>query len=117
VTKSCVRLWRLAVAGATHGVGLVLGGSLAAALRLEPPHIPEQADPTLALLLLLPGGMAIALGLAAMASGLEGRPWQRWAILGSFAFVVNGGCRHVHRGGGRARLRTLICDRFASFPS
>jgi hypothetical protein len=83
-------LWRLAVAGAIYGVGLVLGGGLAAALRLEPPRIPEPADPTIALLLLLSGGMAIALGLAAMASGLEGRSWQRWAILGAFAFVVNG---------------------------
>jgi len=83
-------LWRLTVAGAVHAIGMVLGGILAGLLRLEPPQVPEAGDPTVAALLLLPGGMAIALGLAAIASGLAGRPWQRWAILGSFAFVVNG---------------------------
>jgi len=83
-------LWRLAAAGAGHAGGLVLGSGLAAALGLEAPRIPEAADPTTGALLLIPGGMAIALGLAAMASGLSAPRWQRWAILGTFAFVVNG---------------------------
>lgn len=83
-------LWRLAAAGAAHAGGLVLGGGVAAAFGLEAPRIPESADPTTGALLLIPAGMAIALGLAAMASGLEGTRWQRWTILGTFAFVVNG---------------------------
>jgi hypothetical protein len=69
---------------------MISGGILAGLLRMEPPQLPETGDPTVAALLLLPGGMAIALGLAAMATGLAGRPWQRWAILAGFAFVVNG---------------------------
>jgi hypothetical protein len=82
--------WRLAAAGAGHAVGLILGSAVAAALGLEPPRDPGSAEAGSGALLLLPGGMAIALGLAAMAFGLAGPRWQRWAILGIFAFVVNG---------------------------
>ena len=83
-------LWRLAAAGAGHAGGLMLGGAVAMAVGLEPPRALPSADPATGALLLLPGGMALALGLAAMASGLAGPRWQRWAILGAFAFVVNG---------------------------
>ena len=83
-------LWRLAIAGAGHAGGLMLGGAVAAALGLEPPRSLPSADPATGALLLLPGGMALALGLAAMASGLAGPRWQRWTILGAFAFVANG---------------------------
>jgi hypothetical protein len=83
-------LWRLAAAGAGHAGGLMLGGAVAVALGLEPPRAPPSADPATGALLLLPGGMALALGLAAMASGLAGSRRQRWVILATFAFVVNG---------------------------
>jgi hypothetical protein len=59
-------------------------------LGLEPPRALPSADPATGALLLLPGGMALALGLAMMAPGIAGSRWQRWAILGAFAFVVNG---------------------------
>lgn len=81
--------WRVAAAGAVHAIGFVLGSTVAAALGLDAPRS-LQPDATSGLLLLLAGGMVIALGLAAMAIGLVGRPWRRWAVLGSFAFVVNG---------------------------
>lgn len=81
--------WRVAAAGAVHAIGSVLGSTVLATLGVDPPRS-LQPDATSGLLLLLPGGMVIALGLAAMAIGLHGRPWRRWAILGSFAFVVNG---------------------------
>jgi hypothetical protein len=83
-------LWRLAAAGLGHVVGLMLGGALAVALGLEPPRALPSADPGTGALLLLPGGMALALGLAVMAPGIAAPRWQRWAILGAFAFVVNG---------------------------
>jgi hypothetical protein len=83
-------LWRLAAAGAGHAGGLMLGGAVAVALGLEPPRALPSADPATGALLLLPGGMALALGLAVMASGIARPRWQRWAILGAFAFVVNG---------------------------
>lgn len=83
-------LWRLAVAGAGYALGMMLGGALGMALGLEPPRALSSADPAAGALLLPLGGMALALGLAAMASGLAGSQWRRWIILGSFAFVVNG---------------------------
>lgn len=83
-------LCRLAAAGAGYAGGMVLGGIVAMALGLEPPRSLPSADATTGALLLLPGGMALALGLAAMASGLAASRWQRWIILGTFAFVVNG---------------------------
>jgi hypothetical protein len=81
--------WRLAAAGAGHVLGLILGGAVAAALELEAMRDPQPDDSGSGALLLLFGGMAIALGLAAMASGLAGPRWRR-SILGAFAFVVNG---------------------------
>jgi hypothetical protein len=83
-------LWRLAAAGLGHAGGLMLGGAVAVALGLEPPRPLPSADPATGALLLLPGGMALALGLAVMAAGIAGPRWRRWAILGAFAFVVNG---------------------------
>jgi hypothetical protein len=83
-------LWRLAAAGAGYAGGLMLGGAAAMALGLEPPRAVSSPDPTTGALLLLPGGMALALGLAVMASGITCPRWLRWAILGTFAFVVNG---------------------------
>lgn len=83
-------LWRLAAAGAGHAGGLMLGGAVATALGLESPRALPSADAATGALLLLPGGMALALGLAVMAAGLAGPRWRRWVILGAFAFVVNG---------------------------
>jgi hypothetical protein len=83
-------LWRLAAAGAAHAGGLMLGGAVAMALGLEPPRALPSAEPATGALLLLPGGMALALGLAVMAAGIGGPRWRRWTILGAFAFVVNG---------------------------
>ncbi|HLT90406.1 MAG TPA: hypothetical protein VKZ85_05605 [Woeseiaceae bacterium] len=82
--------WRLVVAGAGYAAGMVLGGIAATALGLEPPRSPPSDDPAAGAMLLLPGGMALALGLAAMAKGLPGTRWQRWLVLGTFAYVVNG---------------------------
>lgn len=80
--------WRLAVAGVAHVAGLMFGGGLAVALGWPPPEIPGHMDSGAALLPLA-GGLALALGLAALATGLGGRAWQRSLILGVFAFVVN----------------------------
>lgn len=80
--------WRLAVAGVAHVAGLMFGGGLAVTLGWSPPEIPGHVDSGAALLPLA-GGMALALGLAALATGLGGRAWQRSLILGVFAYVVN----------------------------
>lgn len=82
--------WRLAAAGVAYTFGMVVGGGLATALGLELPHMPVPVDPSTSIRLLVLGGMALALGLAAMDRGLRGSRWRRWAILGAFAFVVNG---------------------------
>jgi hypothetical protein len=83
-------IWRLAAAGIAYTFGMVLGGGLATALGLEPATLPEPLDPDTVIPLLVLGGMALALGLAWMAKGLRGSRWRRWAILATFAFVVNG---------------------------
>lgn len=82
--------WRLTAAGLAHAVGIVLGGGLAVALGLQPLRAPESVDAGGGVLFLLYDGIAIALGLAAIAGGLGGPRWRRWLILGGFAFVVHG---------------------------
>jgi hypothetical protein len=86
-------LWRVAVGSVAHAVGIVVGAAVALAAGLTLPTIPSStagAASGAEMLLMLAGGAAIALGLAALAVGLEGSFWKRWAILGAFAFVVNG---------------------------
>lgn len=83
-------LWRLVAAGLAHALGLVLGAGLAQAVGLAAPTVPSAPAPTTGLLLVLAGGVVIALGLAVVAVGLEGSAFRRWMILGVFAFVVNG---------------------------
>jgi len=83
-------LWKLPVCAVAYVVGTVIGGALITALALEMPQVPGGADPTVQGLLLIPGGLVFALGLAAMATGLAGRWWERWAILSIFLFAING---------------------------
>jgi len=54
------------------------------------PQFPGELDPAVQGLLLIPGGLVFALGLAAMAVGLAGRWWERWLILAMFLFGING---------------------------
>lgn len=90
LTTAASWCWRLAAAGTSHAAGLMLGGATAMALGLEPPRALPSAGPVTSTLLLLLAGICLALGLAAMATGLAGSRRKRWIILGSFAFVVNG---------------------------
>ena len=83
-------LWKIPLCGVVHTLGAMIGGILVAALALEMPQVPGATDQTVQALLMLPGGIAFAFGLAAMATGLIGRWWERWAVLGTFLFVVNG---------------------------
>jgi hypothetical protein len=83
-------LWKIPVSGAAYALGTMLGGTLVTAAGLELPKVPMEVDPGLQPLLLFAGGMAMALGLAAMAIGLSGRLLERWAVLTLFVFVVNG---------------------------
>jgi len=83
-------LWKIPLSGGIHALGTTIGGILVAALALEMPQVPGETDQTVQALLMLPGGIAFAFGLAAMATGLIGRWWERWAVLGTFLFVVNG---------------------------
>lgn len=82
--------WRIAVSAGAYVVGAVLGGALVTALSIEMPEVPGGADPSLHLLLLIPGGVVFSLGLAAMAVGLAGRLWERWLILTLFLWGING---------------------------
>lgn len=83
-------LWKITAAGLAHTVGTALGSVLIALLTLETPRAPVEIDPVRQWSLAFFGGMVIAAGLTVLAVGLRGRLWQRWAILGTFAFVVNG---------------------------
>lgn len=90
LSKIAVWSGKIFVAGAVHAAGVLLGAALAGLLALAMPRIPEGIDPVRQSLLLIPAGMAIALGLAAMASGLSGSLWRRWTVLGAFVWVVHG---------------------------
>jgi hypothetical protein len=83
-------LWKVPLAGLAWALGAVLGGMLCDLLGVAMPRSPAEIDPTLQGLLLLPGGLAFALGLAAIARGLTGRLWERWLALAAFLFVING---------------------------
>jgi len=83
-------LWKLAVCSVVYATGAVLGGMLAMALALELPRIPGPVDQALQGIMLFPAGLVYSIGLAAIAIGLVGRWWQRWLILATFLFVING---------------------------
>lgn len=83
-------LWKLPICAVAYTLGSILGGVLVTALSLEMPRFPGELDPTLQGMLLIPAGLVFALGLAAMATGLAGRWWERWAVLSIFLFGING---------------------------
>jgi hypothetical protein len=83
-------IWKLLVCTIAYIVGTVIGGGLVTALSIEMPQAPGGGDPTLQGLLLFPAGLIFALGLAAMATGLAGRWWERWIILSLFLWGING---------------------------
>jgi len=83
-------LWKIPACGMVYAGGVMIGVMLTQALDLRLPTMPVEVDPTWQMILLFVGGMAMALGLAAMAVGLSGRLWERWLALAAFAFVVNG---------------------------
>lgn len=81
---------RVVAAGAAHTLGSIAGSGLVGLLSLPTQQVPPGTEYGHQLLLTLLGGIAVAVGLSGMASGLTGRWWQRWTILASFAVVVNG---------------------------
>jgi len=83
-------LWKLTICTVAYVVGTMLGGTLTMALALEVPQMPGEVDQALQSLLLFPAGLVFSVGLAAMAIGLVGRWWQRWLILATFLFAING---------------------------
>lgn len=83
-------LWKLPLCTVAYVVGTMFGGVLITALSLQMPQFPGELDPAVQGLLLIPGGLVYAIGLAAMAIGLSGRWWERWAILAMFLFGING---------------------------
>jgi len=83
-------LWRVAAAAAAYVVGTMIGAGIAMALSLEAPAVPETPDPATGTLLAFYGGLAIALGLAVLATGLSGSRMRRWLVLSAFAWIVHG---------------------------
>lgn len=84
-------LWKIPLAGFAYLLGAMLGGAVVGALGLEMPSLPGvEVNASSQMALLLAGGAAMALGMAAMATGIAGRTWQRWTILTVFLVVVNG---------------------------
>jgi len=83
-------LWKLAICTVAYAAGALLGGILTMALSLEMPRQPGVADQSLQILLLFAGGLVYSVGLSAIAIGLVGRWWQRWLILATFLFGING---------------------------
>ena len=83
-------LWKIPICAIAYVLGTVVGGGLVTALSIEMPRFPGEMDPTMQSLLLIPGGIIFSLGLAAMAVDLAGRWWQRWLILATLLFGING---------------------------
>jgi hypothetical protein len=83
-------IWKLSFSALAYVVGAMLGGLLVTGIGLEMPRPPVEVDSMTQSLLLFPAGFAYALGLAAMAAGLSGRRWERWLVLTTFLFAING---------------------------
>lgn len=83
-------LWRIPLCTSVLVAGQMFGAALVAAVGLELPTMPGSAEPGTLFVLSLAAALAVALALAVMASGLAGRWWERWAVLGAFLYVVHG---------------------------
>lgn len=82
--------WKILISGVAYAVGAVAAGALVSALGLELPQLPMGANEGQQMALLVAGGMAMAVALAAMAIGLAGSRWQRWVVLVAFVTIVSG---------------------------
>ena len=83
-------IWKLPVCAVAYVAGTIISGIVTMALGIEMPRVPGEVDESQVTLLLFAGGLVFSVGLAAMAIGLTGPWWQRWLVLGTFLFVING---------------------------
>jgi hypothetical protein len=70
-------------------VGILLGGMLTAALRLQPPPLPEGMDASSAGLLMIIESPLLALALIGLSRSLTGSFWARSLMLASLTWICN----------------------------
>ena len=82
--------WNLVACGGAMTFGVMVGASVATALGLELPVVPNDGGGEPGLVPLLASGIALSGGLAAMNAGMSGRRIERFLVLALFAVAING---------------------------
>ncbi len=83
-------LWKVPVCGVGFVVGSIVGGVIAGVIGLETPAVPEGTDPGTILLFQLLASPILALALAFVSRGLQGRYIARWLILSLLTWLASG---------------------------
>lgn len=83
-------LWKVPVCGLAYMAGTMLGGMLASLIGMPTPAMPEATDPQTLMLFQLLASPLLALALAFLSRGIQGRFVCRWLILSSLTWVAYG---------------------------
>jgi hypothetical protein len=83
-------LWKVPLCGLVFVLGTIVGSMLARMIGMHTPPIPEGTDPQTLMLLQLLASPLLALALASLSRGIQGRFVCRWLILSTLAWVAYG---------------------------
>jgi hypothetical protein len=83
-------LWKVPLCGLAFMAGTMLGGMLAGLIGMPTPPMPEGTVPETLMLFQLLASPLLALALAFLSRGIQGRFVCRWLILSSLAWVAYG---------------------------
>ena len=81
-------VWKMPVCGLAFMAGILLGSMLAGAMGMQAPSMPEGTDPQTLLLVQLLASPLLALALALLSRGIQGRWVTRWLILSVLTWVA-----------------------------
>ncbi len=83
-------VWRIAVIALAYVAATMLSGTILAAAKVKLPVLPQAAEQSQSLALLLAGALCLATCLAPLARGIAGATAGRWLALAAFTYVCTG---------------------------
>jgi hypothetical protein len=83
-------LWKVPLCGLVYVLGTIVGSMVARMIGIQMPAMPEGTNPQTLMLVQLLASPLLALALAFLSRGIQGRFVCRWLILSSLAWVSYG---------------------------